>query len=177
MQRKIPQYVALGLASVFAIAGCGSNSTDLPSSPSGADAVARWPAPDEVAARVADAGLDMGPMGVAEHYHPHLRVVVGGTEVEVPSNVGVDPETGAMSALHTHEPDGTLHIEADEKGEVFTLGQFFTEWGVELSSTTVGDAQAASGKSVVVTSIGKPFSGEPGELQLEPDLEILVTVP
>jgi hypothetical protein len=86
-----------------------------------------------VAARVAAAGLDLGPMGMAEHYHPQLRVIVNGTAVPVPGNVGVDPSTGAMSALHTDEPDGTRHIEADTAGEVFTLGQLFTQWGVQLT--------------------------------------------
>ena len=88
-----------------------------------------WPAPTDVAARVASAGLDLGPMGTAEHYHPHLRIIINGNEVPVPANIGVDPATGAMSALHTHETDGTIHIEANTVGEVFTLGQLFIQWG------------------------------------------------
>lgn len=52
-------------------------------------------------------------MGTADHYHPHLRIIINGNEVPVPANIGVDPATGAMSALHTHETDGTIHIEAD----------------------------------------------------------------
>jgi hypothetical protein len=48
----------------------------------------------------------------------------------MPANIGVEPITGAMSALHTHETDGTIHIEADTKGELFTQGQLFTQWGV-----------------------------------------------
>lgn len=87
-----------------------------------------WPAPKNVAARVADAGLDLGPMGTAEHYHTHLQIVVNGSEVEVPANTGVDPASGAMSALHTHESDGTIHIEADTVGQVFTLGQLRWTW-------------------------------------------------
>lgn len=93
-----------------------------------------WPAPSDVTARVAAAGLDLGPMGMAEHYHPQLRVVVNSTEVQVPANIGVDPTTGAMSALHTHELDGTIHIEADTAGEVFTLGQLFTQLSGASSS-------------------------------------------
>jgi len=67
-----------------------------------------WPTPNNVASRVTAAGLDLGPMGTAEHYHPHLRIVIDGAEIPVAANIGVDPITGAMSALHTHEPDGTL---------------------------------------------------------------------
>lgn len=92
-----------------------------------------WPAPTDVPARAASAGLDLGPMGTAEHYHPHVRIIVDGAEVPVASNIGVDPATGAMSALHTHDGDGTIHIEADTEGEVFTLGQLFVQWGVKLT--------------------------------------------
>lgn len=89
-----------------------------------------WPAPGDVPARVAAAGLDLGPMGTAEHYHPTLAITIHGQPVPVPPNIGVDPDTGAMSAVHTHEGDGTIHIEAHTVGEKFTLGQLFIQWGV-----------------------------------------------
>jgi len=47
-------------------------------------------------------------MGTAEHHHPHLRFVIKGADGPVPADIGVEPSTGAMSALHTHEPDGTI---------------------------------------------------------------------
>lgn len=127
-----------------------------------------WPAPRDVAARVAAAGLDLGPMGVAEHYHPHLRIVIDGREVQVPANIGVDPSSGAMSALHTHEPDGTVHIEAHTVGQVFTLGQLFIQWGVELTPTQIGGVQATDGRRLSVTSNGVPVTGSPMELQFRP---------
>lgn len=133
-----------------------------------------WPAPVDVAARVASAGLDLGPMGMAEHYHPHLRIVINGSEVPVPANIGVDAATGAMSALHTHEPDGTLHIEADTAGEVFTLGQLFIQWGVKLTSTQIGGVQAINGQKVTVTSNGVPAAGDPMDLRLQADQKIVL---
>ena len=137
-----------------------------------------WPAPTEdVPDRVAVAGLDLGPMGTAEHYHPNLQVIVDGEQVQVPANIGVDPATGAMSALHTHETDGTIHIEADTVGEVFTLGQLFTQWGVKLTATQIGGATAKTGDRVSVTSDGEPVSGDPGDLRLEPDQKILLRLP
>jgi len=103
-----------------------------------------WPAPTDVPTRVAAAGLDLGPMGMAEHYHPHLQIILNGKDVQVAASIGVDPTTGAMSALHTHEPHGTIHIEADTAGEVFTLGQLFTEWGVTLTPTQIGGTVAGT---------------------------------
>ena len=114
---------------------------------------------------------------MAEHYHPRLQVILRGKEVQVPANIGVDPATGAMSALHTHEPDGTIHIEADTKGQVFTLGQLFTEWGVPLTSTRIGDVETGQGQQVKLTSNGTPVTGKPGDLRLQPDQKIVLHLP
>ena len=140
----------------------------------GGTSLPRWPAPADVPERVAAAGLDLGPMGMAEHYHPQLKLIVNAAEVSVPANIGVDPATGAMSALHTHTGDGELHVEADVAGEVFTLGQLFTQWGVRLSSDQIGGVRTKAGGAVTVTSNGKPYTGDPAELRLEPNQRIVV---
>ncbi len=174
---------------VVLLAGCGAQPAQPAApGPAGTPAVhggvtldgssmPPWPAPDDVSARAEAAGLDLGPMGTAEHYHPHLRVIVGGEEVPVPAGIGVDPVTGAMSALHTHEGDGTLHVEADTVGEVFTLGQLFTQWGVNLTATQIGGARAAGGQLVKVTSDGVSVDGDPATLRLRPDQTIELRLP
>lgn len=136
-----------------------------------------WPAPTDVPARVASAGLDLGPMGTAEHYHPKLRIIISGKDVPIPANIGVDPTTGAMSAVHTHEADGTIHIEADTAGETFTLGQLFTQWGVTLTPTQIGGVTAKDGQQMDVTSNGMPVAGDPKDLRLEPDQVIVLRMP
>lgn len=136
-----------------------------------------WPAPTDVPARVASAGLDLGPMGTAEHYHPKLRIIIDGKDVPIPANIGVDPTTGAMSAVHTHETDGTIHIEADTAGETFTLGQLFTQWGVTLTRKQIGGVTAQDGQKVDVTSNAGPVAGDPRDLRLEPDQVIVLRMP
>lgn len=136
-----------------------------------------WPAPTDVPARVASAGLDLGPMGTAEHYHPQLRIIIDGKDVPIPANIGVDPTTGAMSAVHTHETDGTIHIEADTVGETFTLGQLFTQWGVTLTPTQIGGVRAKDGQQVNVTSNEMSVAGDPKDLRLEPDQLIVLRLP
>jgi hypothetical protein len=79
-----------------------------------------------------------------------------------------------MSALHTHELDGTIHIEADRAGEVFTLGQLFIQWGVKLTATQIGGVQATNGQRVTVTSNGSPVAGDPMNLRLEPEQKIVL---
>jgi hypothetical protein len=185
---KLHVLTALALSATLALAGC-STDPDITAPATGTSSSAGtgepsldgtsmppWPAPTDVPARVAQAGLDLGPMGTAEHYHPRLQVVIDGTEVPVPANIGVDPATGAMSAVHTHEGDGTIHIEADTVGEEFTLGQLFTQWGVKLSGTQIGGVKAEAGARVEVTSNGRPVTGNPVDLRLEPDQQIVVSL-
>lgn len=173
---------ALGVTVALTVTGCGNDTAQSPTTAatsgpgpeSNGASAPPWPAPTDVPARVAAAGLDLGPMGTAEHYHPNLRVLINGTEVPVPPNIGVDPTTGAMSAVHTHEGDGTIHIEAHTVGEVFTLGQVFIQWGVELTSTQIGGVKAPAGQAVTLTSNGKPVTGDPMDLRLEPKQQIVL---
>lgn len=184
---------AVTTALTLSVAGCATDPTapdatsSTPSSSSSSSTSSEvapddtslppWPAPADVPARVAAAGLDLGPMGTAEHYHPTLAITIDGQQVPVPPNIGVDPNTGAMSAVHTHEGNGTIHIEADTVGEEFTLGQLFTQWGVALTPTQIGGVRAKAGEKVSVTSNGTPVTGNPADLQLEPDQQIELTLP
>jgi hypothetical protein len=187
---KRPSYAALALAALIGVNGCANDTDRIGPTPDAASSTPNsdstppahdtsmppWPAPVDVSARVAAAGLDLGPMGTAEHYHPQLRIIIDGTDVPVPPNIGVDPSTGAMSALHTHEGDGTLHIEADSVGEVFTLGQLFTQWGVALTRQQIGGARAEPGQQVQLTNNGAKVAGSPADLRLEPDQQIVLTL-
>lgn len=155
-------------------AGKATSSQTSTTSAAAGNATPLWPAPTDASARVAAAGLNLGPMGMVEHYHPQLQIILDGKQVQVAPNIGVDPGTGAMSAVHTHEPDGTIHIEAGTAGENFTLGQLFTEWGVKLSATQIGDLEAKKGQKLTVTSNGTPVAGNPNKLRLQPDQKIVI---
>lgn len=178
----MPVSAALGVAVALTVTGCGDAASQSPTTAATSGSAPEldgtsappWPAPTDVSDRVAAAGLDVGPMGTAEHYHPNLRIVIDGTEVPVPPNIGVDPATGEMSAVHTHEGDGTIHIEAGTVGEEFTLGQVFTQWGVRLTSTQIGGVKAPAGQEVTLTSNGTPIAGDPMDLRLEPEQQIVL---
>jgi hypothetical protein len=85
--------------------------------------------------RIAQAGLSvLTAEGNVDHYHAHLDVLKDGKAVAVPANIGItagpDNRANGISALHTHDTTGVVHIESPTAGQVFTLGQLFTEWGV-----------------------------------------------
>jgi hypothetical protein len=85
--------------------------------------------------RIAQAGLSvLTAEGNVDHYHAHLDLIKDGKPVTVPANIGItagpDNRANGISALHTHDTTGVLHIESPTAGQVFTLGQLLTEWGV-----------------------------------------------
>jgi hypothetical protein len=140
----------------------------------GAETLPPWPAPTDAVGRAEAAGLSIGPMGMAEHYHAHLDVIVDGRPVEVPANIGIDAKSGAMSGLHTHANDGVLHVEAKETGQLFTLGQLFTEWDVKLGRQQIGGLMA-EGRNVLRTYVdGEKVPGNPALVQLERKQQITV---
>jgi hypothetical protein len=66
------------------------------------------------------------------HIHAHLDIFVNGNPIIVPAFIGINDNT-CLYWLHTHTPDGVIHIEAPQE-KVFTLGQFFDIW----KSTSTG---------------------------------------
>lgn len=81
---------------------------------------------------------------VALHVHAHLAIFANGTAVQVPAFIGMAPSGtgGCLYWLHTHGPDGIIHIEAGDvaapDGGPFTLGDFFDIWGEQLSRSQIG---------------------------------------
>lgn len=138
----------------------------------GAASAPPWDTPSDSKARVAGAGLTLGQMGTAEHYHAHLDLRVNGQSLRVPPGIGVDATSGEMSALHTHTPDGVLHVEASRRGQPFTLGQVFTEWNVKLTATQLGSLNNTPDKHLVLYVNGTKRMDDPALLRLEPDQQI-----
>jgi len=91
-------------------------------------------------------------MATQYHIHPELSIVINGTPVAIPHNLGVGP-TG-MTAIHTHDEDGVVHVEAPIKKD-FTLGDFFAVWGKDFSSTKILDNTVDEKSEIVVTVNGQ----------------------
>ena len=81
-------------------------------------------------------GLDHADVGISEHYHPNLKVIVDGQQKPIDPNTGID-QTGCregMRWIHVHDASDSgftkLHIETPSKLNV-PLGAFFEIWGRE----------------------------------------------
>lgn len=144
---------------------------------SGVTAAPPWPAPADTAARAKAAGLEVAGMeGAALHTHQHLSVSVDGKPVAVPANIGIDMQRGGMSALHTHDTSGIVHVES-AKVQPFTLGQLFTEWNVALRDGQVGGyVDGKNGRHVAVFVNGTRTSTPLPDLELQDQQDIAIVI-
>lgn len=109
--------------------------------------------------------------GTVLHHHEHLDLYVNGQAVTVPAEVGIDQEAGFLTALHTHDVSGVIHVESPLERS-FTLGQFFCEWGVKLNAACLGPYRGKLHWWVD----GKPMQGNPALLPLRQHQEIVIAV-
>lgn len=167
--------VVAGTAAVLLTTGRSSSAV--------ADAVGRtstppWPAPTDVEAQVERAGLTMlSAEGEALHIHQHLSVTVDGRTVLVPAGLGIDEGAQRLSAIHTHDTTGVIHVESPVV-ETFRLGQVFTEWDVRLGKGRVGGYQNGRGGVREVLYVDRaPYTGDPKRLALRPhqDIDFVIT--
>jgi hypothetical protein len=109
------------------------------------------------------------------HIHQHLVIFDHGKQVAIPKNVGQPAMRPCIYWLHTHTPDGIIHIEAP-KDRSFTLADFFLVWGQPLGKTIAGPARVDKGGSMKVWVDGKPYAGDPRAIPLKPHTDIVIEV-
>ncbi|MDQ2890402.1 MAG: hypothetical protein M3R65_07580 [Gemmatimonadota bacterium] len=107
------------------------------------------------------------------HIHQHLLILDRGTTLAIPPNVGQPAGKPCIYWLHTHTPDGIIHIEAP-LNRSFTLGDFFTVWGQPLGKSVAASARANRGTALRVWVDGKPFTGDPRSIPLDSHTDIVI---
>ena len=98
-----------------------------------------WPRPCTGLRAVLDVnGIPVSEARMEEvHLHAHLRIIAGGEDVEVPAGVGLEANGRPISPLHTHTPDGLLHVESPT-ARTYRLVEFMAVWGVPLTDDCIG---------------------------------------
>lgn len=97
-----------------------------------------------------------------QHIHSNLKIFVDGKEEIITPNIGLD--NTCHRALHTHDADGEIHVEANDR-LVYTLGLFYNVWGETIER---------EGKELSVSVDGLPFNANPYEISLEDGKEIVL---
>ncbi len=113
--------------------------------------------------------------GVALHIHPHLTILDHGKPVAIPEDIGRPVAGRCLYWLHTHTPDGIIHVESPVLRE-FTLGQFFAIWGQPLTPADVAGAKPRSGERIRVFVDGYPYVGDPRKIEFAQHLDIAILV-
>ncbi|HEY0798652.1 MAG TPA: hypothetical protein VGD50_05850 [Candidatus Baltobacteraceae bacterium] len=112
--------------------------------------------------------------GALFHIHQHLALYVSGATQTVPGQIGIPPYGNCIYWLHTHQPDGIIHIEAPVYRS-FSLGNFFDIWGQALGPTTLGMIHTKPGQMRVYLN-GHRFAGNPRAIQLSLHADIVIEV-
>ena len=105
------------------------------------------------------------------HIHQHLVVFDHGHEIAIPAQIGIPGQ--CLYWVHTHTPDGIIHIEAP-LDRTFTLGDFFRVWAQPLSRTTAASAHADKGTTLKVWVDGKPYTKDPATIPLNAHTDIVI---
>lgn len=158
----------------------------------------KWPRPADTLAKTVATGLEPETVEhLQNHVHAHLDVFIDGARVIIPGGIGInidDPNvqsgpdglggmsyggiTGCaqpcISPLHTHDTSGVLHTES-ASSDLNSLGEFFDEWGVALSTTCVGEYCTPT-KPIAIYIDGTQFNGDPREIQLSDHREIAIVI-
>ena len=152
---------AVAVVVVLVAGGGGSGSAKSSASNGLLTTRAPWPAVKDGLPQRADALSLPQPSDTIYHVHARLRVYVDGKPVTVPANIGIDPSTGFLDSLHTHDTTGIIHMEAVRPYN-FTLGQLFTVWGVKFTSSQLGAYKVGGGKVLAVYANGKKVANPTG---------------
>jgi hypothetical protein len=196
----VSRTIAVACVVLVAASCAGPTASVAPPPPSAAAAslaappTLLWPAPADPLVRTVAAGLEPAQEEfLNNHVHAHLDVFIDGEAILVPAGIGINtedpevryfPDVGSyggiemcaqpcISPLHTHDASGIIHTESADP-EPHTLGQFFTEWGVELSETCVGEHCAPTPIAVYIA--GERYEGDPGAIEITDQKVIVIVV-
>jgi hypothetical protein len=159
-------------------AAAKSDTTAATTAAKGRTTAAPWALPTDVETAVKSAGLSMlTAEGTALHIHQHLSISVDGKAVTLPADLGIDETTEELSALHTHDTSGILHVESPVV-KAFHLDQAFAEWDVRLSKGAIGPyVNGTDGTRIAVFVNQKAYTGDPRQIVLKEheDIDFVIT--
>jgi hypothetical protein len=113
--------------------------------------------------------------GAVMHIHQHVTIRDHGRTVPVPDDVGRPIAAQCFYWIHTHTPDGIVHIESPGF-RTFTLGEFFDVWGQSLTRSDVAGAKPKKGERVAVWVDGRAYNGDPRKIELTSHLDVTIEV-
>jgi len=113
------------------------------------------------------------PPGGQEKFHIHalLHIYINGLLAHCRRH-RPRPAKGIESSMHTHDGSGIIHMEAPHPFK-YTLGDFFSVWGVKLGPAQVGGLKGYGGDHLHFYLNGRPLSN-PAALVLHKDDSVVI---
>ncbi len=121
---------------------------------------------------------------LSQHIHANIQIYFNGKNEPIPAGVGIETDNSGSPVdfcwLHTHQPDGVVHIESPHTGDKFMVGDFLAMWDrpefqgrwlpegppVITSTSFFGQPLDATHQLTVYVQ-GKIFTGDPKTLILQ----------
>jgi hypothetical protein len=197
MRSRTPLVITAAIATLFSLSGCGGGGSST--SPAGADIQTSPPAPAPAPAElvlassytpIASALTFSRPnwpewshtgtdpvagipycRGGSYHVHALLSIYQDGVRLALPGSIGRD--SVCDYELHTHEGSGVIHVESGAP-TTFTLGQFFTLWGQNLSAASVAGLPGAPTYYVVDNEKITRVTTNPADITLTAHKEVVI---
>jgi hypothetical protein len=109
------------------------------------------------------------------HIHQHLAIYDHGRSVGVPSDVGRPLVASCFYWLHTHTPDGIIHVESPVY-KTYTLADFFAVWGQPIGAKDIAGARPRGADRIVTYVNGRRYAGDPAKIELAQHTDIAIMV-
>jgi hypothetical protein len=112
------------------------------------------------------------------HVHTHLAIFYHGMQVQIPRLIGMAavPPQGCLYWIHTHSPDGIIHVEspvlAPEGSAGFDLGMFFDIWGQPLARDNIAGLKGP----VAAYVNGTRYDGDLRQIPLKSHQQIVLEI-
>lgn len=196
----VSRVVCAAAAALLLLTACQPSAPSVSYGSSEPLAQPSWPVPPDPMALAEEAGLVPETAEfLTTHHHAHLDLFVDGEPQVIPAGIGIaigqngvrdelTPDGTAhsyfvstcdepcLSPLHTHDPSGVIHEESRATNHApYSLGQFFTEFGLALDASCVGE-YCKPDALIHVYLNGKAYDGNPAEIPLENHLEIAIVI-
>jgi hypothetical protein len=127
-------------------------------------------------------GLPCGAAVQTVAYFTQLSIWQNGTQIAIPDRAGIVRDTSGnltcVYPVHTHTGDlsGRIHKEGPDN-TTYTLGNFFSVWGMPLTSTNVaGLTTQPMAVYVIDNGVISQFTGDPTTIELQSHRHIAIVL-
>jgi hypothetical protein len=126
------------------------------------------------------AGINCAPANLAATKWTHLSIVRNGEQIAIPGRAGIVRDAAGnlvcVYSIHTHSNDhsGRVHTEG-AVAATYTLGQFFSIWGMPLTTNDVAGLGVPLTKVYVVdNNTVSEFTGDPATIEMTSNRHIVL---